>query len=241
MERHHLTVRSEPSALVEVAGEICGLHAQLMSSAELSLWARIDGLEQGQLEAALWQDRALVKLWAMRGTLHLLPAAKLGLWLSALGTQTKYGSTGHPEIAALSEAVATILHGRILTRAELAVEVERMTGSAELAEYVRQLGLVPQGGFLPGADLLRAGHSGARALHLPRYLGPGEPWQTRPDGRLPGDHPTHPPGLRPDHLPGPRPPVGRLRSRDGEADGGAARRGGALRPNRGTGRLGTAR
>ena len=34
----------------------------------------------------------LVKLWAMRGTLHLLPSAELGTWLSAFGTYTHYGN-----------------------------------------------------------------------------------------------------------------------------------------------------
>ena len=48
-------------------GSIAGEQAceiQLMSSAELSLWARIDGLERGALDEALWTHRALVKLWA---------------------------------------------------------------------------------------------------------------------------------------------------------------------------------
>src|SRR4051812_28480602 len=85
MERHRLVRRAGPAELVGVAGEICGLHAQVMSSAELSLWARIEGLEGGAVHRALWEERALVKLWAMRGTLHLLPCAELGVWLSALG------------------------------------------------------------------------------------------------------------------------------------------------------------
>jgi hypothetical protein len=39
-----------------------------MSSAELSVWARVDRVECDALWEALWRDRALVKLWAMRGT-----------------------------------------------------------------------------------------------------------------------------------------------------------------------------
>jgi hypothetical protein len=137
MERHHLVTRAAPSELVRVASDICGLHAQLTSSAELSLWARIDGLGRNAVSEALWQHRTLVKLWAMRGTLHLLPADEIGVWLAALGTQTSYGNSGHPELAALTEAVGRALDGRALTREELAREVERDTGSAELAEWVR--------------------------------------------------------------------------------------------------------
>jgi hypothetical protein len=137
MQRHHLLERARPSDLVRLVGEICGLHAQLMSSAELTLWARIEGLEADALHEALWEQRALVKLWAMRGTLHVLPSAELGVWVSALGTYTNRGMTGHPEIDLLAEAVGRALEGRFLTREELALAVEQNTGEQSLGEYVR--------------------------------------------------------------------------------------------------------
>lgn len=137
MKRHHLVERATAADLIRVVGDICGLHAQLMSSAELSLWARIDGFERNAAHEALWTHRTLVKLWAMRGTLHLLPADELGVWLSALGTQTKYGNTGHPEIDALADAVGRALAGHVLAREELALAVEQSTGSRQLGEFVR--------------------------------------------------------------------------------------------------------
>jgi uncharacterized protein YcaQ len=137
MERHHLVERATPSDLLQVVGDICGLHAQLTSSAELSLWARIDGLERDALGEALWEQRTLVKLWAMRGTLHLLPSHELGMWLAALGTQTKYGNAGRPDIDELSKAVGRALDGQLQTREELALAVEQSTGSQEYAEWVR--------------------------------------------------------------------------------------------------------
>ncbi len=137
MERHHLVARRKPRDLLRVVGDICGLHAQLTSSAELSLWARIDGLERDALHDALWERRALVKFWATRGTLHVLPSAEAAVWIAALGTYTNRGMTGHPEIDELSEAIGRALEGRVLTREELAGEVERMTGSQTLGEWVR--------------------------------------------------------------------------------------------------------
>jgi uncharacterized protein YcaQ len=137
MERHNLVERASPDELLGVVSDICGLHAQLMSSAELSLWARIDGLERGAVEEALWERRTLVKLWAMRGTLHLLPSDELGLWLAALGTYTNRGMTGHPEVDLLTEAVAKALNGRILSRDELAMAVEKLTGDASVADDIR--------------------------------------------------------------------------------------------------------
>src|SRR5918996_6073590 len=77
MWRHHLTERAPREDMLEVAARIGGLHAQVMSSAELTLHARVEGLEREAVQQALWEDRSLVKLWAMRGTLNLLPAAEL--------------------------------------------------------------------------------------------------------------------------------------------------------------------
>ena len=137
LQRHHLVNRAAPEDLLRVVRDICGLHAQLMSSAELSLWARIEGLPRDAVSSALWQQRSLVKLWAMRGTLHLLPSGELALWVAALSTYTDRGMTNHPEIDALIAAVSHALDGRVLTRAELAQAVEQQTGDATLAEYVR--------------------------------------------------------------------------------------------------------
>lgn len=137
MERHRLVKRAAQSDLVGVVGEICGLHAQVMSAAELSLWARIDGLEREAVQETIWKQRALVKLWAMRGTLHLLPSAELGTWLSALGTYATHWNSGHPEMDVLVQAVHRALDGRVLTREELALAVEQITGVQWLSEAVR--------------------------------------------------------------------------------------------------------
>jgi hypothetical protein len=51
LRRHHLDGRAPAADLLPVVSEIAGLHAQIMSSAELTVWARVDGLEQ--LEAML--------------------------------------------------------------------------------------------------------------------------------------------------------------------------------------------
>jgi uncharacterized protein YcaQ len=129
LHRHHLVRRAPRAKLLDVVGDICGLHAQVLSSAELSLWARVDGLERTTVLDLLWKRRALVKLWAMRGTLHLLPSRELGLWLSAMSTRQG--------LDALTEAVARALDGRMLTREELAQEVAQDTGSEEYAQFVR--------------------------------------------------------------------------------------------------------
>jgi Winged helix DNA-binding domain len=59
------------------------------------------------------------------------------VWLSALGTQTKYGNTGHPELDVRADNVGRALEGRVLTREELAREVEQLTGSQSFGEWIR--------------------------------------------------------------------------------------------------------
>jgi Winged helix DNA-binding domain len=138
MARHQLVDRAAPEDLVGVAGTICGLHAQVMSSAELSLWARVEGLPRGAVGEALWTHRSLVKLWAARRTLHLLPAAELPGWLAALGTLNGGFTGASPaDVDAITAAVGRALDGRTLTREELAREVERLTGSAAYADWLR--------------------------------------------------------------------------------------------------------
>lgn len=88
--RHHLYPRAPREAMLAVVSRICGLHAQLLPSAELALWARVEGIEADAVERALWEERTLVKTWAMRGTLHLSPAAEFPLWQAALGTYRHY-------------------------------------------------------------------------------------------------------------------------------------------------------
>lgn len=90
MRRHGLAERAPRADAIAAVSRVVGLHAQLMSSAELSLWARVRDLEPDWVARALWEDRSLVKSWAMRGTLHLLPASELPLFLAALGTYRHY-------------------------------------------------------------------------------------------------------------------------------------------------------
>jgi len=142
MRRQFLDERVPAERMLEVASRLCGLHAQLASSAELTLWARVEGLEPDAVSRALWEERTLYKSWAMRGTLHLLPAAERGLWNAALGTYDHYlkpaffkgFGTSEEEVLGLIDAVSEALDGRELTREELASAVAERTGSAELGE-----------------------------------------------------------------------------------------------------------
>ncbi len=147
LRRQYLDRRAPAGSLLAVASRLCGLHAQLLSSAELTVWTRVEGLDREAVQRALWKERTLVKTWAMRGTLHLLPADELPIWHAALGISPrylkpkqwqKYFGVTLEQLERLTEAVATALDGRLRTREELGREVERLTGidgfSAKIAE-----------------------------------------------------------------------------------------------------------
>src|SRR5918992_1111761 len=146
LRRQCLDRRASRDEALGVIAKICGLHAQVMSSAELILWARVEDLEPGMVGEALWEHRSLAKTWAMRGTLHLLPADELPTWVAAQGVlkprhhakswQKYYGLT-YEEAEDMLAAIREALDGRMLTREELAQEVGRIMGSEEIGGKLR--------------------------------------------------------------------------------------------------------
>ncbi|WP_052230043.1 crosslink repair DNA glycosylase YcaQ family protein [Streptomyces sp. CT34] len=104
--------------------------------------------------------RALVKTWAMRGTLHLLPAGGTAAYLSLLGAartrekpswQRAFG-VAPQQMEMLGEAVDELLDGRLLTRQEL---------TAALLERPGKGVAVIGGGAPDGARGRRHGCAGA--------------------------------------------------------------------------------
>lgn len=82
-----LAPRVDGAGGARAAAQVLGVQAQVMSAAELALGARVDGLTRAAVQRALWQDRTLVKTWAMRGTIHLFAAADLPLIVAARGAE----------------------------------------------------------------------------------------------------------------------------------------------------------
>ena len=143
--QHHLDERVSKRRALTLVGEIGGLHAQLMSSAELALWARVDRLNRNDFEKWLWTDRRLVKTWAMRGTLHVLRSDEYPLWQAGLSTYEHYlkpawfkafGVT-RSELDTIIAAISKSLDGKALTRDELAARVAKLTKSETFAEKLR--------------------------------------------------------------------------------------------------------
>ncbi len=141
LERSSLVPRT--GSLVDVVSGMGGVQAQLQSSAELQLAARVDRIVQADVRAALWDRRELVKAWTLRGTLHLHPAAELPLWhaarravavdAQALPAWRDPNGIDHPpldatQVATVRAAVRDVLDGRCLLREEIVEEVVARVG-----------------------------------------------------------------------------------------------------------------
>lgn len=83
LERHFLASRLKQPQFTRAAERVLGVQAQVLSAAELSIGARVDGLKRVDVQKALWQDRTLVKIWAMRGTIHVFAAEDLPMIVAA--------------------------------------------------------------------------------------------------------------------------------------------------------------
>lgn len=119
---------SEPatSSVPEIVGRLCGVQAQVTSSAETAVALRSRSPESGALTRELAAG-TVVKTWSMRGTLHALTPAAASALLPLIASartwekpvwQRNFGATP-AEVIALTEAVSTHLADAVLTREEL--------------------------------------------------------------------------------------------------------------------------
>lgn len=138
--RRQMLVGFETSDPVEITRRLCGVQAQVASSAAMAIALRQGDPNPRDVDAGLSAKR-LVKTWAMRGTLHLLPVEDAGVYLSLLasGRHWEKGSWQRTfatadQIAALGVAVGDALDGRVLTREQLVAEVVRRTKDTSLVE-----------------------------------------------------------------------------------------------------------
>jgi len=143
MHRHLLDpVGALPVA--QVVGRLCGVQAQVASSAELAVRVRRQASRPGEVGRALSEGR-LVKTWAMRGALHLLTPEDAGPFLSLMAagrswerpSWQRYFDMTPKRWDVLRHAVRAALEGGPLTRDELATAVSARRGLRHVGEALR--------------------------------------------------------------------------------------------------------
>jgi hypothetical protein len=174
--------------MAETARRLCGVQAQVMSCAELALAARVDGLRVEEVRDALWDTRRLVKTWAMRGTLHLLPSDELALWSGALRTRSylwrssawlRYFDVSIEELEAFFEVIGTALEREALTRGEIAVAVGEVAGPQAREHLASGWGSLLKPVAMEGGLVFGPNRGRNVVFVSPRtWIGPFEPFET---------------------------------------------------------------
>jgi len=74
-----------PKTVPGVLRDVFALQAQDTRASRLAVRARSEGLDARDVIQACNQDRTVVRTWAMRGTLHMLPAEDVSWLVGLLG------------------------------------------------------------------------------------------------------------------------------------------------------------
>jgi len=128
----------------EVVERLCGVQAQVPSSAELAIRMRRRRSRAGEVQEALGDGR-LIRTWAMRGALHLLEPGDGAAFLALIAdarpwarpSWKRYFGMDERQLGRLREAVDRALEHRTLTREELVAAVAAQRGLVGLAEGLR--------------------------------------------------------------------------------------------------------
>jgi hypothetical protein len=142
--RRHLLDPIGRLPVADVVGRLCGVQAQVASSAHLAIRVRRETSGPGDVDRALRSGR-LIKTWAMRGTLHVLKPEEAGTLLSVIAAgrswerpswQRYFGMTPK-QMDALRRVVRAALEGGPLTREELITAVSARRGLRHVGEALR--------------------------------------------------------------------------------------------------------
>lgn len=135
LERQALSVPLRDARPADIAGAMCGVHAQILSAAEWSIGLRLAGATRAEIREALWSERSLIKTFGPRGTVHLLPAHDLPMWLGALSAVPSLRNSQARDVRLTPEqtdevvaVIANVLEDAELTIDELSEAVIAATG-----------------------------------------------------------------------------------------------------------------
>jgi hypothetical protein len=137
--RRHLLDPVGDVPVDQVVRRLCGVQAQVASSAELAVRVRRESSRSGEVARALSRGR-LIKTWAMRGTLHLLTPKEGGAFLSLMASGrswerpswVRYFGVTPKQIEVLRQVAREALDGEVLTRDELVNAITARRGLAHV-------------------------------------------------------------------------------------------------------------
>lgn len=150
---------------------LCGVQAQIASAAALTIAVRQRSPKRGDVDRAV-RARTRVKTWAMRGTLHLLPADEAAIYIASLSrlqpwlakAWERYHGVSPADVERAIDALGEVLGDEPMGREQLVVEVSSRirskaaqgklgSGWAELLKPAAWAGVLMQGPPLPARAL----------------------------------------------------------------------------------------
>ncbi len=159
--RHHLAPAHRAPDVLCAADGLVALHATEPSTVHLAAWARVDGLAVADVDAALYDDRTLVKHLCMRRTLFVFRRELFGVIQAAASDRVagqerrrlvkeveKAGFVADGDAWLAEASAATLAALDVLgeaTSTELRAEVELLHGSTIYAPHKSYGGPVPVG------------------------------------------------------------------------------------------------
>lgn len=143
--------------MVQAAADVCCIHAQVAASAEIMLGLRVAGVTRDDIRDALWNRRTLVKTVGLRGTLHLVPADEVPVWMAAnrlrFDAERRRISRFGIDVADLDrlvDAISQVVGPEPITRVELERALEDRVGAVATTQRQAWAGNYPSWPFALG-------------------------------------------------------------------------------------------
>jgi hypothetical protein len=182
---------SRPAAHAADAGQVAtaavGLQAQDVAAARLGVRARTSDLDEADVLAATEQRRSVVRTWLMRATVHLVAAEDVHWMVALFGPmiERRFANVRWPQlgidgptIEAATEQIVEVLHGRQLTRHQIAAELAdrgvRLAEDGQAATHLL-LALSCRGITCRARDQGRESTFALLDEWIPRTAGPADP------------------------------------------------------------------
>ena len=131
LSKQHLLPESKSESIIQVADDLCGLHATCPTTPYLSLFIRMKGFSKTDLTSEIEKTKSLIRTRSIRNTLHLLPLDKYFSVFAATRLQIERRSEQYlkhlgmtiDEFDFTADRIMIALSGRGLTTKEIKKEV----------------------------------------------------------------------------------------------------------------------
>jgi hypothetical protein len=129
--KQHLLSESKSESIIQITGDLCGLHATSPTTPFLSLFVRMNRFIKADLITEIETNRSLIRTRTIRNTLHILPVDRYLSVFAATRLQLEKRSEQYlthlgmtiDEFKLIADKIMVALSGRGLTANELKKEI----------------------------------------------------------------------------------------------------------------------